>query len=93
MLTSLYSFCVNRCASGPVGVRPRPEQVVARARAALRSGDLARAARLFEDGFVGTAGAADAAQWAADARARAVAEQALAFMRAHAATLACVKQH
>ena len=77
--------------SGPVCVRPTPEQTVARARAALAKGDLQDAADLFEEGFRGTAGAEEAARWADVARRRAVAEQALEFMRAHAATLACAK--
>ncbi len=60
----------------------------ARAQVALASGRLQTAAQELEEAVAGSAAAPVVGDWARSARARAVADQALAMVQAHAMTVA-----
>eukprot|EP00898_Chlorokybus_atmophyticus_P008672 jgi/Chlat1/8806/Chrsp90S08142 len=64
------------------------EAVLARAEAHLTAGNLAGAADELQSGLAGSAASAAAKDWVAAARERALVEQNLAALRAHAVTLA-----
>lgn len=64
------------------------DAAVAAAEAEIAAGRLARAAEILRDATRGTAAAAAVGAWCEEARARAVADQSLKLLRAHATSLA-----
>ena len=64
---------------------------LARMHAHLAAGRLAEAAAALEEGTADTAAAKVAAAWAADARARALADQTKELLQAHACSLAAMQ--